>query len=208
MATGTGLATGLGTGLPVGDPQGFAHVKVVIGLVTGLGMARLLNGLARFVQHPSRTAIHAPHLAWTVYLLLFATHFWWFAFGLSVIDRWTYPDYLFVTGYGAMIFFLSTLLFPDQMDDYAGFADYFRSRQRWFYGILALMFLTDMGDTALKGAAHFASFGPLYPLRQLLLAACAVAGMVVADRRYHLGFALGAIVAEIWWIAVRNALLG
>jgi len=40
------------------DPQlahdQFIHVRIIIGIVTGLSVTRLLTGLARFVQHPVR----------------------------------------------------------------------------------------------------------------------------------------------------------
>jgi hypothetical protein len=32
----------------------FIHVRIIIGIVTGLTVTRLLTGLARFVQHPVR----------------------------------------------------------------------------------------------------------------------------------------------------------
>jgi hypothetical protein len=114
------------------DPQGlhdqFFHVRVVIGLVAGLGITRLLSGLARFVQHPSRQQIYPVHLGWVCYILIAVMNFWWFEFGLGHVTEWTFPLYVFVIGYASLYFFISTLLFPDRMDDYAGFADYFHSR--------------------------------------------------------------------------------
>lgn len=187
----------------VGDVQGFFHVRVVIGLVTGLSVTRLLNGLARFVQHPSRALIYPPHLAWTFFLLIFVTHFWWFEFGLSVIGRWEYSEYVFVTTYAALIFFVSTLLFPDKMEDYSGFAEYFHSRQQWFYGLLAVLFLIDLIDSAIKGSGHLLSLGRFYPVRQFGLAGLSVCAMFIRNPRVHLAFACLAILAEIAWIAAR-----
>lgn len=193
--------------LELGDVQGFGHVRIVIGLVTGLSVTRLLNGLARFVQHPGRTPIHPPHFLWVIFALLFVTHFWWFQFRLSTIAQWQYPQYAFVIGYASLIFFISALLFPDDMQEYAGFGDYFRSRARWFYGLLAAMFLVDIADSALKGTDHFRSLGTLYPARQVLLAGLAVVGMVVRREAYHVAFALAAIAIETWWILSHFILL-
>ena len=94
-----------------------------------------------------------------------------------------------------MFFFLGALLFPDRMDEYSGFAEYFHSRQKWFYALLAALFLADLVDTAIKGADHFSSFGVGYPIRQGVLAALALIAMVVTDRRYHGAFAAIAIAA-------------
>lgn len=192
----------------VGDAQGFFHVRVVIGLVTGISITRLLAGLSRFVQHPGRNPIYPAHFLWVIYLLLFVTHFWWFQFGLATIPKWQYPEYAFVLTYAALIFFISTLLFPDQMDDYSGFEDYFHSRVRWFYGLLAAVFLVDIADSLIKGTDHFQSLGTYYALRQCLLAGLALIGVFVSNRTYHVGFALFAILLEVWWISARFSLLG
>lgn len=186
-----------------GDLQGFFHVRVLIGLVTGLSVTRILNGLARFVQHPSRNAVYPPHLAWSAFMLIFVIHYWWFEFGLMAVPKWQFQNYLFVLFYAATIFFISTLLYPDRMEDYSGFEAYFQSRRGWFYGFLALLFVIDTIDTAVKGREHFLSFGLEYPVRQTILFGLAVAGIFVPKRNYHLSFAIGACIAELWWIFSR-----
>ena len=178
----------------------FGHVRVIIGLVTGLSIMRLLNGLARFIQHPQGNRIYAPHPGWVVFVLLFVIHFWWFQFTLSDISRWSFQRYLFILGYAALVFLLSSLLFPDRMDDYEGFADYFPSRRRWFYGLLGAVFVVDIVDSALKGRAHFDALGQFYALRQAGFFLGALAGMIVADRRFHVVFPFFAIAVEVWWI--------
>ena len=107
----------------------FFHVRVMVGIVTGLSVTRLLTGLARFVQHPGREPIYLVHLGWALYLILAVILFWWFEFGLVRVPAWNFPTYFFVICYAALSFFTSAILFPDRMDDYAGFADYFHSRQ-------------------------------------------------------------------------------
>lgn len=182
------------------NPDLFFHIRVIIGIVTGLSVARLLNGLARFVQHPSREQIYPIHLGWALFLLSAIIHFWWFEFGLSHVPRWSFELYFFVICYAVLFFFTGAVLFPDRMDEYAGFAEYFHSRQRWFYGLLAALFAFDLLDTALKGAEHFRSFGPEYPVRQAILFALAIAAMFVTSRRYHAVFVIGALIAQVWWI--------
>jgi hypothetical protein len=178
----------------------FIHVRIIIGIVTGLSVTRLLTGLARFVQHPVRDRIYLVHLAWAFFLLLAIVHFWWFEFGLQRIEIWTFEVYFFVICYAALFFFLCALLFPDRMDEYSGFAEYFHSRQKWFYGLLGALILADLIDTAIKGMDHFSSFGAFYPVRQGVLFALSIAAAFIADRRYHGAFALLAIAAEIYWI--------
>ncbi|MEM5472270.1 hypothetical protein WNZ14_11085 [Hoeflea sp. AS60] len=182
------------------DPQAFAHIRVVIGVVTGLSVTRLLGGLSRFVQHPALNRIYPPHLAWVFFVLLSVIHFWWFEFGLFRVTQWGFGEYVFVLSYAALIFFISTLLFPDHMADYSGYENYFHSRQKWFYGLLATFFVVDMLDSALKGGQYFEALGSMYPVRQTLLSLLCIAAAFIKRRSYHLAFAIAAIVAEIWWI--------
>ena len=37
--------------------EGFTHVRVIVGMVLGLSLARLVNGLTRFVQHPGSVPV-------------------------------------------------------------------------------------------------------------------------------------------------------
>ena len=56
-------------------PDVYTHIRIVISMVVGLGIARLLTGMARFVQHPGRIRIYPVHLAWAVSILLFLVDF-------------------------------------------------------------------------------------------------------------------------------------
>ncbi len=180
----------------------FFHIRMIVGIVVGLSVARLLTGLAQFVQHPLRERIYPVHLGWVIFLLLGITHFWWFEFGLSRLERWSFEIYFFVLFYAALFFFICTILFPDRKDEYSGFEQYFHSRQKWFYGLLALLFLVDIVDTLIKGAEHFNAVGVDYPYRQVVLAALSMGAIFVADRRYHIAFVIVALGAQLWWIAL------
>ena len=53
------------------DPAIFSHVRVVIGMVVSLSLARVLTGVAAFIQHPGKVKAYPVHLAWAGFLLLF-----------------------------------------------------------------------------------------------------------------------------------------
>lgn len=185
----------------------FTHVRIFVGIVTGLSVARLLTGLARFVQHPHRDQIYPVHLCWTFYLLLSVVHFWWFEFSLIRLPVWTFPVYFFVISYAALFFLICAILFPDRMDDYSGFAHYFHARQKWFYGLLAGLTVADVGDTAVKGLDHMIALGPAYLLRQAAFFGLAVVAMFVQDRRFHIAFVAAGLAAEVAWILFRYDVL-
>ena len=108
------------------------HVRVLIALILGLSVTRLVSGIAALVQHPGRYSIWPVHLCWVAWALLNVVTFWWWEFRLSFVQHWTFPLYAFVCVYASMYYFLSALLFPQDLDEYKGYQDYFLSRRRWF----------------------------------------------------------------------------
>ena len=154
----------------------FPHIRIVMGMVIGLGVTRLLSGVARIVQHPAQYRLYAVHLAWVASVLLALVHFWWWEFGLYQIESWTFGTYAFIVSYAIVLFLLCALLFPDSMRDYASYEDYFYARRAWFFGLLGATYLLDVVDTLIKGEAHFARFALEYLIRTpVLVALCIVA---------------------------------
>ncbi|RWR06915.1 hypothetical protein [Paenirhodobacter populi] len=185
---------------PVPHPEDFAHIRIIIGMVLGLSLARLVNGLTRFVQHPGSNRIYAVHLGWVIFLLISIVHFWWYEFHLSRIREWTFPIYLFLVVYTMIFAALTALLFPDQMKDYKGFEDYFESRKRWFFGLLAILFVMDVGDTLIKGSDYFRALGVEYLVRQAAFVLLSVSAMFIANKRFQLALVVIAIAYQVSWI--------
>ncbi len=184
--------------LPTIDPNIFTHVRTIISIIVGLSIGRLLTGLARFVQHPRQHKIYPVHLVWTFFMLVYVIHFWWWEFRLSGI-QWTFLLYCFAAFYASVFFFLCTMLFPDTMYEYKGFADYFTSRRGWFFGILIGTFLLDIVDTFIKGPAYMASLGPEYWVRFVFYAIICTLAIVLKNQRLQLACAIAALVFEITW---------
>lgn len=182
-----------------GNVEIYYHVRVLISVVLGLGLTRLLSGLSRFVQHPGQTPIYPTHFLWVLTIIVSIMHFWWWEFGL-IGHVWRFELYAFVLFYAFLFFLLASLLFPDRMDDYAGFEDYFFSRRRWFFGLLALTLIVDLADTLIKGQAHLAALGPEYLVRLALGIALSAVAAITANRRFHLVFAIVYLAYLVSWI--------
>lgn len=178
----------------------FEHCRLIVGFVLSLSLARLLNGIARFVQHPKKVRIYSVHLCWVFTILLFLIHFWWWEFRLISVRQWTFEAYLLVIVYAIIYFLLCALLFPDQMDEYTGFEDYFTSRRKWFFGIFALSFATDIFDTVLKGQAHLQALGPEYPIRIVTFIALSIVAMFTANLKFHKAFVTISLIYEVIFI--------
>jgi hypothetical protein len=111
--------------------------------------------------------------------------------------------HLFVILYAGTFVFLCALLFPDSLQEYRGFEDYFISRRRWFFGLLATTFVLDVIDTRLKGLDYLQALGSQYLLRNTVYAGVSIIAMFVTNRRFHAIFVAGALVYLIVWFVVR-----
>jgi len=186
--------------LPPNGAEIFIHVRVIIGMILGLSLARMINGLTRFIQHPTSYKTDAVHMTWAAYVLVSIPHFWWFEFNLRHMEHWNFGIYAYLLTYAGLFAAISALLFPDQINEYKGYSDYFVSRRRWFYGLLIVLKLADIGDTLLKGTEYYASLGDAYDAQQVLVILAALAGCFIRSRVYHMAFAAFAMFDLIGWI--------
>lgn len=178
----------------------YPHIRTIMGMVIGLGVTRLLSGVARIVQHPSQHLLYPVHLAWVASVLLSLVHFWWWEFGLFQIENWTFGTYLFVIGYAILLFLQCALLFPDSLQDYKSYEDFFLARRAWFFGLLATTSLFDVIDTMIKGEQHFSRFAGEYMVRTpILMTLCLVAART-RSQTFHVTFVALALVYQLSWI--------
>jgi hypothetical protein len=169
---------------PTTDVLLYQHVRTLIAIILGLSVTRLIAGVARFIQHPKRHQLWWPHLGWVAWALLNVVTFWWWEFRLSQV-HWTFAIYGFVLFYAAMYYLLASLLFPDDLGEFADFKAYFLSRRLWFFGLLALTELLDVVDTWIKGDEHLAALGPAYIARIAGFMVLCVIGARTRSGRLH-----------------------
>lgn len=186
--------------IPAADPNQFIHVRTVLSMVVSLALARLLSGLARFAQHPQRLKVYGVHMLWVAFMVIMLLHFWWWEFALTRIPQWHFGSFAFVIGYSAVLYLLSAILFPDDIAEYAGFRDYFMSRRRWFFGVLALTFVLDVIDTRLKGMDYVHAKPAEYFVRATAGVLLCMLAMKTEDQRLHWALAVGMLVYEVSWI--------
>ena len=169
-------------------------------MVVSLGIARVLSGVARFVQHPGRRRAYGVHLLWALSALLSLMHFWWWEFSLSHLQVWRFTTYFFVVGYAALYFLLCAVLFPDDLEEYQGYRDYFMSRRRWFFGLLATTYIVDVADTWIKGIEHLKAQGYEYPIKIVVCVLLCLLAARTANERFHIAFAVLSLAYQVSWI--------
>jgi len=177
----------------------FEYTAVLTSIIIGLGIAHLLRGIAGLIQHPETARPYWVHLFWVGYMFFTLVFWWWWEFRLGELETWTFQIYLFVVLYAFLLFLASALLFPVSMQGYAGFRDYFYSRRRWLFGLVALTYFVDLGDTLIKGADHLAALGLEYPLSVLAQFVLCLVAMWTRNERFHGTFAVLMFAYQVSW---------
>lgn len=178
----------------------FPHLRIVMGMVIGLGITRLLAGLAGFIQHPGRARPYPVHLIWVGSLIVELIHFWWWQFALFEVADWSFATFGFIIVYCTVLYFLAALLFPDNVVEYDGYEGFFIGRRHWFFGLFAATFVFDFFDSWLKGEAYFARFGYEYLYQVPIGITLCLVAIWTPNRRYHLLLALGHLLYQLSWI--------
>lgn len=178
----------------------FLHVRVLIGVVLGLSVGKLLGGISTFIEHPGRWRASAVHLIWVFWALISVMGFWWWEFRLANVETWSFGSYCFIFLYSACYYLIASILFPEKMDAHASYAEYFKSRRRWVFGIIALTYLLDIGDTWLKGTAYMASLGTAFEIRLISAIIGCSLGAAISNQRFHAVLAVAAVIYQVVWL--------
>jgi hypothetical protein len=177
----------------------FEYIAVLTSIIIGLGIAHLLHGVARTIQRPDRDPVYWVHLVWVGYVFLTLVFWWWWEFHLGKVGVWTFQIYLFVVLYAVSLFLSASVLYPDTLEGYKGYDDYFYSRRTWFFGLLAISYLTDIPDSLVKGADYWQDLGFEYHVISILRPALCSVAMWTRNRIFHGSFAIGMLVHQISW---------
>ncbi|NKJ37868.1 hypothetical protein FHT28_004614 [Rhizobium sp. SG570] len=182
------------------SPEVYGYIRTVMSMVIGLSLAQLLTRLAGFVQSPGKNRVYFVHIGWVLSMFLYIIHFWWWEYRLQSLQVITFAVYLFLICFCCLFYFLCVLLNPPSIDEYGGFEEYFISRRRWFFGLLAVTYAVDLIDTWLKGGAYFHSLGWEYPTRNVVYIVLCIVAAMTANRRFQAAFVTVGLIYQITWI--------
>jgi len=189
-------------------PDPFGHIRIIMGFIVSLAIARLLTGLARFIQHPGSLKVDAVHLLWSAGVFVLLVHFWWWEFWLGAITHWTFALYAFLLAFALQLYLLAALLYPDNIAEYDGYGDYFLKRRAWFFGLIASVQVFDVIDTLIKGGNHASQYDWTYWAQDAGTFALALAAMAIANRKFQLSFGALNLAVQLWFIATTFTTLG
>jgi hypothetical protein len=183
------------------NDQLYPHIRVVLGIILGLGITTHLKGFASIIQHPHRYQWSWMHMGWACWSLITLVTFWWWEFRLTEVVIWTFGSYLFVISYCSLFFMLAAMLFPDNIREYASYEDYLLHRRRWFFGLIALINVMDIVDTQLKGAVRWHALGIAYPIHVAILLVVTAIGVATTNKRVQRIMAPAALVYQIGYFS-------
>ena len=185
----------------------YVHVRILLGMVVGLGLTHLLRNFANLIENPRRKAPYWIHLVWALSMFLYLLHFWWWQFRLSHQAHWSFNLYLFVTLYALLLYLLCAFVFSDSAAEHDSYRDYFYSRRRWFFGLLAVVYAVDLADTWLKGAGYFHGFGIEYPIRNTAYIVLSLVAIATRNPWFHGTFAVAGLLYQLSWIVRQFEIL-
>lgn len=187
---------------PASSAEVFTHVRIVMGMVVGLGITRLLMGVAGLVQHPKRAKLSLIHLLWALSILVELVLFWWWEFELRALPRWSFGVFAFLVSYAVTLFLLAAVLFPDNIAEYEGYEDFFLKRRHWFFGLFIATDVLDVIDTLIKGEPYFDTLGLDYLVQVPIGIALAAVAIWTPNRRYQLGLVIVHLIYQLWWVSI------
>ena len=93
----------------------YQHVRTVVSILVGFSLTRLVSAAPQLLAQHERKRVYWVHLVWCLFMFFYVIGFWWWEFRLTTVSRWTFPLYVFLTVYGALVYFLCALLSPNDL---------------------------------------------------------------------------------------------
>jgi hypothetical protein len=128
----------------------FEYIGVLVSVIMGLGITHLATGTSKLIQHRSEVRLYLPHMLWTLNILIFILLIWWGMFSWSSHDNRFAYEYLFITLYAIVMFFLASLLYPWDMARDVDVREHFFGNRSWFFGVLLVAWGIDLVATLIK----------------------------------------------------------
>jgi hypothetical protein len=130
----------------------FNYLAVLISIILGLGIAQLLTGFGRWIEHRNAFRPFLPAVMWAGILLLIHVQTWWSMFGLRLLGEWTFVRFAVVLLQPITLYLLAIVALPSSSAPSVDLrANYFAQRH-WFFGLLAfLIFVSVVKDLVVSG---------------------------------------------------------
>ena len=183
----------------------FEFVSVILSIVVGLGITRILGGLASALRHRATLRSHWVTTVWAVDALLWQMLYW-----LGTVNSYrhalpvfTIPSFATLLGGAIALYFAASLILPDEIGPETDLAQHFSTIRRPFYLVLATTAVLELLDTLSHGVDTLARLGWSYGAALALTFGGSLFGAFSESRRIHEVLCLASLVAVIGWLLAR-----
>ena len=164
----------------------FEFVSVILAIVIGLGITRVLSGLASVLEHRATVRADWISLTWAVTVLIWQVLFW-----LGTVNSYRERAVFTVASFGLLLlaavclYFAAALVLPSRTGPGTDLWKHFSAiRIPFFLVLLALPFL-ELGDSLLNSFSNPLSREPAYLVSQgACIFGCSL-GLAREDRWIH-----------------------
>ncbi|MHC5063665.1 MAG: hypothetical protein ACYTG5_06800 [Planctomycetota bacterium] len=96
----------------------FKHIVVPIGVIIGLGVARIVGAVSEYIQKRDRVRFSSIHAVWAAALFLTFVMLWWTLWGLRSTEEslWSFFTLIYLLTGPVLIFVPSILMLPEVPD--------------------------------------------------------------------------------------------
>ena len=181
----------------------FEYISILTSIIIGLGMAQLLLGVTRIIQHPEDARPYWVHLSWVLTMFMYSVFWWWWEFSLNQIEVWTFGAYLLVILYAFLVFLMCALLSPVNLSGYDGFEDYYYAKRAWIFGTFLVIQFVDSGVALMKGTDYFLGLGAQYYVSQSLTVVLSATAIATRNKSFHAAF----VIALLTFLTIQGFLI-
>lgn len=183
----------------------FSYLSVLLSIIIGLAITQVLQGYRVLLLARGRVRLSATTLLWSGLLLLFAIQAWWASFGLRDHTPWSFLAFAAVLLQMILLYMAAAVILPDvASDEGTDLANHFDEHRGAFFGfILGILGASILKDVVLNGELP----GATNLLFHASMAALALLGLLIRDRRIQLALAVVSATGFSAYIAVLFARL-
>lgn len=161
----------------------FEYLSVLISIIIGIGLAHLLDGVAKLIRYRKSVRFYLPSLLWLLLLFLLHVQIWWAAFAWRDIPDWNFLGFLTFLLLPTAAYLMAALMLPDFVSERIldMRARYFEQRA-WLFALLgSLPVVSLIQEWLLYGQIHWA-LDAWYRLSFIVIA---IVGGVSSSNRVH-----------------------
>ncbi len=179
----------------------FEFISVVLAIVVGLGITRILSGLASALEHRSTLRSDWIVLSWAILVLLWQVLFW-----LGTVNSARARSEFTVANFGILLlaavalFFGASLVLPGRIGPETDLRQHYGTVRKPFFLVVLALPILEVCDSAVNGFQHPLSREPEYFITQGAIILGCTLSLATDSRRVHGTFSLLGLLAIIAWL--------